>query len=570
VWLAGVHWVAMRRAAIWVVLLLVVVCAGSAAAAVNTYWGRGVEAVLPANAATSPGQDVLLQSISCVSAGDCNAVGLYPIGSGASEGLLLTEKAGSWETGVEAVLPANAAATNQGADLASVSCTSVGNCSAVGTYLDSSGAWEGLLLTETAGSWARGVEAVLPANAATTTQHVLLHSVSCGSAGNCSAVGSYVAGSSVEGLSLNETAGSWARGVEAVLPANAVATNQEAYLNSVSCGSAGNCSAVGSYETSTDDREGLLLTETAGTWGTGVEPALPANAATAQQGVLTSVSCASPGNCSAVGSYGHDTSSSDGVLLTETAGSWATGVMATLPANADKTNQAELYLGAVSCPSAANCAAVGDYVDRRGEVQGLLLNEKAGLWSQGVEAALPFNAHKASASEGLDPYAALDAVSCGSVGNCSAAGSYNVYSHALYADTQQGLLLTETAGRWGTGVEAALPSNGTYGANLNSVSCPSADTHCSAAGSYGVSMVSQGLLMGSTATPLCLVPPLKGKTLSAAKRSIKAYACSVGKVEHARSRTVKKGHVISQKPTPGTQLDHEAKINLVVSKGKRP
>lgn len=197
----------MRRPAILVVLLLVVVFVG-AAAAVNTYWGRGVEAVLPANAATSPGQDVLLQSISCVSAGDCNAVGLYPISSGASEGLLLTETAGSWATGVEAVLPANAAATNQGADLASVSCTSVGNCSAVGSYLDSTGNWEGLLLTETAGSWARGIEAVLPANAAATTQDVLLHSVSCGSAGNCSAVGSYVAGSSVDGLSLTETAGS--------------------------------------------------------------------------------------------------------------------------------------------------------------------------------------------------------------------------------------------------------------------------------------------------------------------------------------------------------------------------
>ncbi len=83
-----------------------------------------------------------------------------------------------------------------------------------------------------------------------------------------------------------------------------------------------------------------------------------------------------------------------------------------------------------------------------------------------------------------------------------------------------------------------------------------------------MSMVGQGLLMGSSATPPCLVPKVKGETLSAAKRSIKAHACSVGKVKRARSRTVKKGHVISQMPKSGTRLDPGARINLVVSRGR--
>jgi eukaryotic-like serine/threonine-protein kinase len=64
-----------------------------------------------------------------------------------------------------------------------------------------------------------------------------------------------------------------------------------------------------------------------------------------------------------------------------------------------------------------------------------------------------------------------------------------------------------------------------------------------------------------------VVPKLKGKTLSAAKRAIKSHACSVGKIGHAASRTVKKGHVISQKPKPGGRLKHGAKVNLVVSRG---
>jgi hypothetical protein len=34
----------------------------------------------------------------------------------------------------------------------------------------------------------------------------------------------------------------------------------------------------------------------------------------------------------------------------------------------------------------------------------------------------------------------------------------------------------------------------------------------------------------------CVVPKLKGKTLKAAKRSLKAHSCRLGKVKHAISR----------------------------------
>ncbi|HEY1514434.1 MAG TPA: PASTA domain-containing protein, partial [Gaiellaceae bacterium] len=66
----------------------------------------------------------------------------------------------------------------------------------------------------------------------------------------------------------------------------------------------------------------------------------------------------------------------------------------------------------------------------------------------------------------------------------------------------------------------------------------------------------------------CVVPKVKGKTLKKAKRAIRAHACTVGTVKRATSRTVKKGHVISQKPKPGRRLRHGAKVNLVVSKGR--
>ena len=67
----------------------------------------------------------------------------------------------------------------------------------------------------------------------------------------------------------------------------------------------------------------------------------------------------------------------------------------------------------------------------------------------------------------------------------------------------------------------------------------------------------------------CVVPKVKGKSLKAAKRAIKAHNCRVGKIKRAFSKKVKKGHVISQKPKPGKRLKHGAKVNLAVSKGRR-
>jgi PASTA domain/Divergent InlB B-repeat domain len=66
----------------------------------------------------------------------------------------------------------------------------------------------------------------------------------------------------------------------------------------------------------------------------------------------------------------------------------------------------------------------------------------------------------------------------------------------------------------------------------------------------------------------CVVPNLKGKMLKFAKRSIRTRSCTVGTIKHATSRTLKRGHVISQKPKPGSRRRHGFKVNLVVSSGR--
>ena len=69
--------------------------------------------------------------------------------------------------------------------------------------------------------------------------------------------------------------------------------------------------------------------------------------------------------------------------------------------------------------------------------------------------------------------------------------------------------------------------------------------------------------------PKCVVPNVKGKTLTKAKSTIKKKHCGVGKVTRSYSTRVAKNHVISQKPKAGKKLKNGAKVNLKVSRGPR-
>lgn len=609
-------------------------------------WAPGIQAVLPANAATT--QNILeIDAMSCPSAGDCSAVGTYTDSSGNWQGLLLTETAGTWAPAIEAPLPANASSRQMVAILA-ISCASAGNCTAVGSYFaNDAGGHEGLLLTETAGTWATGVEATLPAGAEAIAPPVGLVSVSCASAGNCTAAGAYIGSTGTEGLVLTETAGSWGPGLQVQLPVNGAGPPASAALHAVSCPTAGYCRAVGSYTDSSGNQEALLLTESGGTWSPGIEAALPANAATTQQSASVSPPlCPSAGECSAVGLYVDSSGNQEGFLLTETGGTWSPGIEAVLPPNAATTKQ-HAFIGPPSCPSAGNCSAVGSYIDSSGNSEGLLLTETAGTWSPGSEAVLPANAATVQQNASVGP------LSCPSTGACDAVGSYLDSS-----GNKEGLLLTQTAGAWEPGEEASLPGNArtpNASVSLISISCPLAG-NCGVGGSYAddssgggfadlllggsappvkvdvatngngsgtVSSAPTGIDCGSTcsasfgagtsltltATPSagsrfrgwsgggcsgtgscrvntgiseqevtatfgvlkkpCVVPKLKGKTVKAAKHTIWTHYCTVGKIKRTTSRKTKKGHVISQKPRWGERLKHGAKVNFLVSKGRR-
>ena len=65
------------------------------------------------------------------------------------------------------------------------------------------------------------------------------------------------------------------------------------------------------------------------------------------------------------------------------------------------------------------------------------------------------------------------------------------------------------------------------------------------------------------------MPNVVGKLVAVAKTAIVARRCSVGSVRKAFSK-VKKGRVIAESRRPGAVLPVGTKINLVVSKGRKP
>ena len=445
-------------------------------------WGRATALLLPANAwrwgATffgprevfPPWESQRFSAMSCPSAGNCTVVGSYNNKQDYGDGVLLSQTDGRWARGIKQPLPADALRLRPRWPLphnspTSISCASAGNCTAVGFYtaFDTTVQRQGLLLTKVDGAWGPGIRAPLPADA--YRGKVELNSVSCSTAGNCTAVGSYQDEEpDLPGVLLTQANGEWGPGVRAPLPASVWAartrSEQTVELREVSCSSPGNCTAVGLYRRlGTPRAEGLLLTQTDGTWATGVPALLPANRDRRQVTLAThlyldSVSCASPGNCTAVGNYVARGGHQQGLLLTQTDGTWAAGVQARLPAGAWGASIGPgVTLKSVSCASAGNCTAVGQYFKGRGGRDGvpLLLTQTDGTWAKGVAGRLPAGAAPLGARQGSGPdytQAGLASVSCASPGNCTAVGQHPHGKSGSY----WGLRFTQSNGRWGRGV----------------------------------------------------------------------------------------------------------------------
>lgn len=415
-----------------------------------------------------------MTSVSCPVAGAC-------VAGGTSKGrhAVVAQEVGSrWRapTLVPGIGSLNAGGASE---VLAVSCSAPGSCAAVGEYFGSQGLG-GFVTNEVAGTWTTAV-AISGAGP--------LDTVSCVASGTCSAAGqsphapnSLLAGPTPAAVVVAETAGVWsaAMDVPGLPPADPNPSHAEpgGNVTSLSCPSAGECSAGGYYRNGVS--EAFVVPESSGVWGTAVilNPSDPAD-------IVTSVSCSAAGDCTAGGSY-----QGRAFVIDEANHLW--GPVITL-------SEGSVVL-AVSCvPTTGYCAAGGTSLYRWAPA--FVADRRHGSWRIGRIAA-PTRP------------GAIDAISCAAPGDCSAGEQYS----GPQPTSRYGVVVDEVAGAWGPPIEVAgtqpIPSAqlGPYSA-ASAVSC-AAPGSCSAVGQFlGPKSASTGFIANETpraAPGVAYVTPSRG------------------------------------------------------------
>jgi hypothetical protein len=389
-----------------------------------------------------------LPTLACVSPGNCEAGGAYAVGGGV-QGVILNETNGAWTAPVTLKAPSDVA-KGTGVTIYGLSCGSRGNCAAVGSYLDRKGNVESFIANEVHDRWGIAHKVALPANALKSGQNALVRSVSCPALGDCSAVGVYQDNDAVTartvGFVINEVNGKWQRARE-ITTIEAPNINPFITINQVACSSNASCVAVGSFVDVNNVTQALVLNRVRGSWSRGQSLPLPANASTYAGASVSEVSCVKQSTCTVLGTYNTSTGAIEGMTATESGGKWTTATELAMPANAGVDPRVFLYgFDGVSCTSSGNCGVGGQYLDGTGHYQGFLETEVAGTWSNAVELALPSGATSAGKNGGVI------ALTCPSVGNCRAGAAY-----LDATGSYQALVASEVDGVWQVGQRVVLP-----------------------------------------------------------------------------------------------------------------
>ena len=107
-------------------------------------WGQAIE--VPGLAALSATGYAQVYSVSCASVGNCAAGGSYADGSGHSQAFVASHVNGRWGTAIE--VPGTAALhARESAEVYSVSCAPAGTCAAGGYYTEGGRLSQGFVVT---------------------------------------------------------------------------------------------------------------------------------------------------------------------------------------------------------------------------------------------------------------------------------------------------------------------------------------------------------------------------------------------------------------------------------------
>jgi hypothetical protein len=363
---------------------------------------------------------------------------------------------GTWGTAVE--VPGFASvSTGAGAVVNTISCSSDGNCGAIGEYTDASNYTQAYVANETNGTWGNAIEVpgIAALNWGGAVGDVLV--IACASTGNCSAGGTYTdLAKNTQAFVVNETNGTWGTAIEVpgYAALNSGGTNSQFYA--LSCGSPGNCAAGGAYQDTSTHLQAFVVNETNGTWGTAIEIPGIAQLNAGGAGIVFSIACNSSGNCSAGGYYTDSSNNNQAFVVNETNGTWGTAIEVRGTAALNAGGSAGVLT--LACGSVGNCSAGGNYTDSLGNSQGFIVNETNGTWAAAIEIA-----GLGTLNAGQD--ASLSGISCNVDGSCSAGGYYTDVS-----TNPQGFFVSAVADIFVPGspsIRATSPSKGVIAVSVN-------------------------------------------------------------------------------------------------------
>jgi hypothetical protein len=393
--------------------------ATSGVALASTPLGQAVQIKPPAD--KLPAGSVLIYGVGCGGASSCAAAGYYTDTAGHLDPLVATENSGHWARATKVRLPKGVTG-GPNAELYAAACPAPGACVAAGFY-EIVGGFEGMVASQSHGTWGRARALMPPANSAAETD-MQVYALSCTAPGSCVVVGDYTDNKHHnQAFAATESKGSWHRAVELHMPTNAQAS-PDAFLFTVSCAQAGSCAAGGYYDAKATGMEPVAVTESGGRWHRGTELKLPAGAnATNPQALIQGIDCPVASTCEAVGLYldqsGHGFSFTDSYFR----GAWRRASKFThVPSNA--AAHPDTTLTGVACPQAGTCAAVGTYLDQAGGQASLAAFRHGGHWIAALEINVPSNA-----KHGGTESAIMEGVSCTSHAFCAAAGYYQTTSN---------------------------------------------------------------------------------------------------------------------------------------------
>lgn len=226
-------------------------------------------------------------SVSCGAPGSCVAGGYYETTLGLRAAFLVNEIDGEWRSAIP--IAGLGGGPQKNSVVLTISCAGVGSCSAGGVA-----SYGPFVVDEVGGRWGRAHEPVIK-GVSNVRGYGYIAGVSCAAAGQCSAAGG-VGGTHPQMFVVNELRGVW----EDAIPIPGIAAAQSV-VNAISCAAPLECSIGGNFERTTAPKSGsVVANEVRGV----VEPAAvvpDTGASGAVSAQMQSISCASAGSCTAVG-----------------------------------------------------------------------------------------------------------------------------------------------------------------------------------------------------------------------------------------------------------------------------